>query len=222
MKKFVAILCVLVMSLSLFTACGKKKAVKAAIERYEASNPTGMVANTTQRFGEQELLGTYTLTTGSVDGKAAAVYTEEYERMRTTDEGSGQTVVPTKEEVSTIKEYIEGRGVRTDRKGKWDKEATIDIPTKGAIALNLVKKHLEEISYSDHTLSFYVKAENTAEVLGIAVEADVRVSIIDDGALVTGVNIFWLIPGNEAEQTVDTSTEINVTYTYGYQPINIA
>ena len=222
MKKFVAILCVLVLSLSVFTACGKKKTVKAAIERYEASNPTGMVANTTQRFGEQELLGTYTLTTGSVDGKAAAVYTEDYERMRTVEEGSGQTVVPTKEKVSLVKEYIEGRGVRTDRKGSWAKDEALNIPSKGAISLNLEKKFLKDIEYSNNTLTFYVKAENTEAVLGIAVEVDVRVAIVDDGALVTGVNIYWLIPGNEAEQTVETSTEIKVTYTYGYQKLNIA
>ena len=223
MKKFIAILCVLVLALSLFTACkNDKKTIDAAIERYVASNPTGMVANTTQRFGEKELLGTYTLTIGTVDGKTAAVYTEDYERRRTTDEGAGEVYVPTVEEVSVVKEYIEGKGVRTDRKGKWVKDEEFNLPSKGSIALNLDKKLLEDIEYNNNTLTFYVKAENTEAVLGFSEKVDVRVSIVDDGALVVGVNIFWVLPANEAEQTVATSTEINVTYTYGYQKLDIA
>lgn len=220
MKKIIAGVLILASLLMILCSCGSAKQIDRVIEMYESSKPTGIVAHTTQTFGDRELNGEYSLKTGTVDGKAAAVYEEWYQRIHSVDEGSASIVTPPIDEISTVKEYIEGRGVRTDRTGSWDSSATIEIDS---IALNLDKKYMDEVSYANRTLSFIVYADDTEAVFGKNIETDVSVSIVDDGAYIIGVTIFWLIPANEAEGTVLTSTEIVITYTYDIQTnLNIA
>ena len=73
---------------------------------------------------------------------------------------------------------------------------------------------MDEITYKDRTLSFIVYAADTAAVFGKDMGADVAVSIVDDGAYIIGVELFWLIPANEAENTVLTAANVKITYTY--------
>ena len=225
MKRILTVFLIFALSLTALCACGGDDGI-SNVDRvaamYSNSSPKGLSANTTQYFGDKELRGTYTLVTGTVDGKAAAVYTAEYQRMRTVEEGATSTIVPSVETVSEVKEYIEGKGVRVNKTGQWDATAPSIIPERGAIALNLDEEKMENVSYSNHVLSFSVKAENTESVLGTAISADVSVRITDDGALITGVNLAWTLPANEEALEVETFTEIDIVYSYDYQKIDIA
>lgn len=211
MKKILACVLVIASVLMILCSCSVGEQVDKTIEMYNNSVPTAILAETTQTFGDRTLKGSYTLKRGTIDGKNAAVYEERHQEIYTVEEGAGATVTPPIDEVTLVKEYIEGRGVRTDRKGKWVSSETLEIDS---IALNLDKKLMDEIIYKNRTLSFIVYAADTEAVFGKDMGADVSVSIIDDGAYIIGVELFWLIPANEAEQTVLTSANVKITYTY--------
>ena len=211
MKKILAGVLVITSILVLLCSCSSDKQVDKVMDMYNSSVPTGIVAETTQTFGDRVLRGSYSLKKGTVDGKNAMVYEERHQEIYSVEEGSGSVVTPPIQEVSLVKEYIEGRGVRTDRKGKWASSETLEIDS---IALNLDKKLIDEVAYKNNTLSFIVYASDTEAVFGKDIGADVSVSIKDDGAYVIGVELFWLIPANEAEQTVLTAANVKITYTY--------
>ena len=205
---------------------------------YEISQPSKIVANTSQTFGVvkndagevtfagHELKGLYTLIIGEVDGSPAATLTSVQDRLGTVEEGSGQAI---KEPIFTdnlIKDYIEGKGLRITENGKrgdWDEEGNSIIPVRGGIALNLSKKLAEDVTYENNKLSFTVKKDNTKQFLGrdTALASDLKVVITTDGVFVIGVNLSYVIPANEEANTSESTVVINVVYTYDFEEITI-
>ena len=208
------------------------------LEMYENSQPSKIVATTTQIFGVEynadgevvfaghKLNGTYTLTVGEVDGKAAAVYESVQDRLGTVEEGGGQDI---REPIFTdkiVKEYIEGTGLRittNGKKGKWDSEGSSLIPERGAIALNISKSIASSYEYADNVLKFTVKEEDTEELFGSGngVQSDVSVEIITDGVFVIGAKVSYAVPADEENNVSESTIVIEVVYTYDFETISI-
>ena len=212
---------------------------KEVAAMYEASKPSKIVATTTQTFGVEyddndevvfsghTLKGEHTLVIGEVDGKAAAVYKLVQDRLGTVEDGSGQDIKEPIFTDTTIKEYIEGTGLRITQngsKGKWDSEGDSLIPERGAIALNISKDIADNVTYENNKLSFTVKEKNTAALFGAgnSVESDVDVEITTDGAFVIGVKISYYVPADEDNNVSESLITIDVVYTYDFEQINIA
>ncbi|MBR5449634.1 MAG: hypothetical protein IKV43_06555, partial [Clostridia bacterium] len=79
-------------------------------EMYANSAPTKAVSRTVQTTGDIVLSGVYTLVTGTVGGKAAAVYEEQYQEMRTVESGGESTTIYDYiKEVHNLYQYVEGK-----------------------------------------------------------------------------------------------------------------
>ena len=205
---------------------------------YEISQPSKIVANTNQTFGivkndagevtfeGHSLKGLYTLVIGEVDGNPAAKLTAVQDRLGSVEEGSGQAIKNPIFTDTSIREYIEGQGLRVTEKGNkgnWDPEGNSIIPEKGGISLNLSKKLAEGVTYENNKLSFTVKKDNTKAFLGAeeGLDSDLKVEITTDGVFVIGVKLDYVILGNETANTSESTVTIVVEYTYDFEELTI-
>ena len=238
MKKIFALLLIAVLALSLFVSCGDDPAptpdggatednrtdVEKVAAMYANSQPTKVVATTTQTFGNKTLTGSYTLTVGTVDGVEAANYVAEYEQMRDVNSGATINIYGPIEAKTEQLDYRKGWGVRSGGFGnKWDKNAESFVPEKGAIALNLVEENLTDVKYENNKLTFKVTKDKTAAVLGEenALNVDVLIEIVNDGASIIGVTISYVLPADSANNVEETVITISAVYTYDLERITI-
>jgi hypothetical protein len=79
-------------------------------------------------------------------------------------------------------------------------------------------------AYADHTLKFTVSKDNAATVLGKEyakhLAGSVEVTIVDDGAVVTSVELHYFLAGDGAN-LVDSEMTVKVVYTYDLERITI-
>ena len=222
MKKIIAILLIAVTCLGALVSCGGgNNPVDAVGEMYRNSEPTKVVAKSTLTFGEKKLEANYTLTVGYIDGIKAAVYEATEDKMNEIEDGSGDQIIGPIGSVYTKLWYREDRGVcdATKTPVKWDSEAQSFVPAKGAVAINLSSRYVNDATYENNTLTFTVPAARTDEVFGgdLAVNADVSVTMIDDGAVVTYIKLSYTLPANG--NNPETKTDIEVNYTYDLESI---
>ncbi len=233
MKKFLAISLCLVLCLGALVSCSgqSKKEVFASVDAmYDRSQPTRVVAQTEYKFNKFSLTGSYTLEVGEVDGKPAAIYSEEYQQLRDIASGSTVDIKDFYETIKTKKEYIEGTGVRVDG-GEWDPEGESFIPEKGGIAINLNPSIAENYEYKDGVLSFQVAASSTEALLGEGNGVDSVVAVVittdatadgdDASARIIGVSITYTIPADEENHISEATVTISATYEYDVVAINI-
>ena len=203
---------------------------------YENSMPTKVVTNSVQSFyefvdGEKivayELLSETTLVTGKVEGLDATVETTTRDILRAiTNDKEKLPVIQQTDPV--VVEYLEGYGRRTDG-GAWDEELPNHAPTLGSIAINITKMNIKNASYTQNgglnELKFAISKDDVAEIFGNAVgkietDTDISVTIINDGAVVTGVKISY---GIEAyDNFPERLVELEVAYDYSVQVVNIS
>lgn len=189
---------------------------------FEVGEPKRSEATTVQDSGETVISSSYVLTVGFVDGKAAAVLETKEMRMRTVeDSGDSKVVLSPIEEKTEIKEYVDGLGVRTDG-GRW-KTGESFIPERGSVTMNLDAELIENVKLENNVLSFTVKAENAAAVLGVegTVEGDVSVVVTTDGTRVIAVAIDYTVAADDEVFLDETEISIDVAYSYDYQNITI-
>ena len=221
MKKILAIILALASVFAMFSCGGDgiEEQVEAVKTMYSVSTPTKIATTTTNTIGNTVLDGTYTLITGKIDGKLATVMQFEYEEFATVDEGKGEIITGAVKTVSGSREFHEDRGVR-ENGGKWE-EGFNFAPSAGDIALNLDLENLTEVKYENNTLSFIIPADKTAAVLGEenAIEADVAVSIVNDGAVITGITMNYTL---EAEGDYpETVVVVTTSYEYDIQEVTL-
>ena len=230
MKKLLALILVLSLSLAALIACKKDEGtdttdLSKVAAMYAISQPTKVVATTTHQFGSKTLTGTYELKTGYIDGTTpAATYKSEYQQMRDVASGSGQEIVNPIEDVTELIEYVEGKGTRTTlngKRGSWNKEGEAIIPAKGAIALNLDGEVITQFTYENDVLTFTVPAAGTETVLGMQIDADVLVAVTTNGTEVIGVSISYTEAANAETNVEQTVVTIKVDYYYDLQVITI-
>ena len=191
---------------------------------YNMSAPTKVVATTEQNFGSYELNCSYEIVTGYVDNSRASVYTVTTEELRTVEEGGKTEEVKDMIKTTTKKtEAIEGFGSRTNG-GDWNPEGDVWTIGRGRMAINLEESALTNVVYENNTLTFVVPVANVATVFGESyaanIASDVEVTIVNDGAVVTSVNLHYYLAGDGANLP-ETEMTVKVVYTYDLERITI-
>ena len=219
MKKIIALLLVVFTCLSVLVSCAEDE-VDMVGAMYQNSQPTKVVAVTTQTFDSRKLESKYTLTVGLVDGQSAAIYEGSEDRMRDIESGAGEEIVGPIETVVTKLWYHEPRGVcdATTTPYKWDKNAASFIPEKGAVALNVSSKNIKDYTYEGKTLTCTVPQDKTEAVFGEALSSDASLVIVNDGAVVTYVEISYTAPA-DGDNIPAQTVVIKVEYTYDLETI---
>ena len=191
---------------------------------YNMSAPTKVLATTEQNFGSYELNCSYEIVTGYVDNSRASVYTVTTEELRTVEEGGKTEEVKDMIKTATKKtEAIEGFGSRTNG-GDWNPEGDVWTIGRGRMALNLDENALTNVVYENNTLTFVVPEANVATVFGdeyaANIASDVEVTIVNDGAVVTSVDLHYYLAGDGANLP-ETEMTVKVVYTYDLEKITI-
>ena len=191
---------------------------------YNMSAPTKVVATTEQNFGSYELNCSYEIVTGYVDNSRASVYTVTTEELRTVEEGGKTDEVKDMIKSTTKKtEAIEGFGSRTNG-GDWNPDGDVWTIGRGRMALNLEEDALTNVVYENNVLTFVVPKDNVATVFGADyaanVASDVEVTIVNDGAVVTSVDLHYYLAGDGANLP-ETEMTVKVVYTYDLERITI-
>ncbi len=233
MKKIIALMIVMALCLPVLFSCQVvdkvtgffKNPLKDVSEMYNMSTPTKVVATTNQKIGSLELNCKYELVTGYVDNAPASVYTVIAQEIDSVESGGNTEVVkPIVKETKTVTEAVEGFGARTNG-GEWNPQGSIWVIGRGRMALNLQKKAVENVKYEDHTLTFTIPAANAAKVLGEEYAAnicsDVTVTLVDDGAVVTSIELVYNLAGDEAKHLPESQMTVKVDYTYDIEKITI-
>lgn len=229
MKKIIALILALVLCTASLASCelimGKKDTTLTDVATmYNQSAPTKVLTTTVQKFDSYQLNCSYEIVTGYVDNSRASVYTVTTEELRTVEEGGNNEEVKDMIKTTTKKiEAIEGYGSRTNG-GEWNPEGEVWTIGRGSMALNLVEDALVNVAYDNHTLTFVVPVANAATVLGAEYAADivsdVDVKIVDDGAVVTAVELHYYLAGDGANLG-QTEMTVKVVYTYDLEKITI-
>lgn len=200
--------------------------VKSVMEMYSNSVPTKVTGKTTQTFGEITLNSTYTLTTGFIGNKNAAVYEEKYQDMRSVEEGGESTVVYGHiADHHNLFHYIEGIGTRQVNPvtgiviSDWDINGRVFSVNQEGMTLALSNSRIKDENYKDNTLTCVVPADKTAAVFGTDLGADAQLKIVDNGAQIVSVHIEYVVPANGSVQ--ETTIVIDIEYTYDNERINI-
>ncbi len=228
MKKIIAIALVLACSVALF-ACGGSDTAENIDKMFKSVAPTKVVTEITENVGELVLVSTSTLTSGTVDGKAAATYESLNMRLRTVSEGSGDVEVLPWVEVYELLEYHDGKGLRTTNDkngtpGAWDEGGYNFAPTAGKSPIVLTKETMQDVEEDEaaKTIKFTILAADTATVLsGIieeALESDVAVTITHDGSAITGITLTYTVLAEEKDHP-DIETTIKILYSYDAEQI---
>ncbi len=239
MKKILSVILVLV-SMFLMASCqgdedpvvDNSEGINKFVEMYKASAPTKVDVNHTTKIGSVEFKGTNTLVTGVTStGNKATVQTWQYETIQTIEDGSSDKIIPvTGEPIKGTREYLEGMGERYNG-GSWDEEGLDFAPVAGSIAINLSEETMKEMVYtsdkSSYSLSFVVEKANIKSVFGtsLGVDADVKVVITGNGAVVTGITVTYTAPiVSENEDVVypDAEITISTSYTYDVEKVTLS
>ena len=224
MKKILAFMLLVALCIPVLFACSPSPLEEVAL-KYNVSAPTKVAATTKQVVGSLELDCSYELITGTVDGKAASVFTVVTEEIRSVEEGGNTEEIKEIIKTTTKKtEAIEGQGARVNG-GEWNPEGTPWAIGRGRMALNLDEDSLENVVYENNTLTFTIPVANVATVLGEEysqnIGSDVEVVIVDDGAVVTSIDLHYFLKADESINLPASEMTVKVVYTYDIERINI-
>ncbi len=231
MKNVIRAIAVILLSALLVSACvscGGKLNAKDVAEMYGNSAPTKIVSRTVQTSGDITFTGKYTLVTGVIGGKDAAIYEEDYQELRTVEEGGQTTTIYEYiKDVHNRFEYIEGKGTRqvhpdthitiTD----WKLDGKVFSIEAGSFAVNLKGKYLKDEAYDAATKTFsaLVLEKHTASVFGESIASDVKIAITNNGAEIISVHVEYDLPADG--EVKETHIVIDVEYTYDNERISI-
>lgn len=227
MKKIITLILVVALCAMALTSC-KLFAGDTTLDdmaaKYSMSAPTKVVATTNQKFSSYELNCSYEIVTGFVDNSSASVYTVTTEELRTVEEGGNTEEVKDMIKSTTKKtEAIEGFGSRTNG-GEWNPNGSVWKIGRGRMAINLDKNAVENVVYENNTLTFTVPLANVATVFGEEysknISSDVQVTIVDDGAVVTSLDLHYHVAG-DGKNLAESEMTVKIVYTYDLERITI-
>ena len=230
MKKIIALILLVVLSVSLLAGCEMGNAAKTetewVLDCYARSYPHLIKVNSTQQFGGNVLNSETVLVRGSVGGDFVACMTVHGEQMRSIQDGSGKEVYGPIEELDSETWFRMNVGTSTD-KVTWDPEGKNFFPAQGSFALPVNASYLKNAKYvgtqNDGTLTFTVAKADTAKFFGEdgKVDADVNVTVITGGGNVTAVEMSWTLPANTATGVETMTVSIKTQYNYTQQKISL-
>ena len=228
MKKIIVLVLTLALCMTALTSCFLKnrKTLKEITEMYSNSAPTMVVATTKQTFKSYELNAKYEVKNGLVDGKNASVYVVTKDELESIENAGGSDIVrPMIKTTTKTTEAIEGIGTRTNG-GEWNASGTTTVIGRGAMALNLVSRALSDVAYENNVLTFVIPNANIETVLGEGynkgIEGDIKVTIVNDGAVITSIELVYTIAGDSAAHLEASQMVVFVEYHYDIQQITIA
>ena len=136
------------------------------------------------------------LKTGKVNGLIATVEREFRDIIDSIkSEDADGKIRPVIKNITSTEEFLQGSGRRSNG-GEWVNGYNF-APSKGAIAINLDKANLQNVTYVEapynNVLTFTVPADKVEAVFGTKLTSDsaVNVSITNDGAVVTGIKVSY-------------------------------
>ncbi len=244
MKKIILLLLVVALSVATLSSCNIFKnsqqskdpdpapvtkeptALEKVAEMYRNSAPTKVTAVTTQTVTEDiELVCTYELVNGTVDGAPASVYTEKKQELDTVESGGATEVIkPLVKDTVRVTEAIEGIGSRVNG-GNWNAQGSVTNIVRGGMAIYLNEAYLTNVKYENNKLTFVIPVANVATVLGDSyatyIASDVYVTIANDGAVITSIELSYNLKANEAAKLGETAMVVKVEYTYDLEEITI-
>ena len=228
MKKILVLVLTIALCMTALTSCFLKsrKTLKEITEMYSNSAPTMVVATTKQTFKAYELNSKYELKNGLVDGKTASVYVVTKEELESIENAGGSDIVrPMIKTTTKTTEAIEGIGTRTNG-GEWDASGVPTVISRGAMALNLNTRAITEIVYENNVLTFVIPNANIETVLGTGyakgIAGDVKVTIVNDGAVITSIELRYNISGDSAAHLEESEMVVYVEYHYDIQQITVS
>ena len=230
MKKIIVLMLTVALCVAALTSCQYLDMFKGdstlddVAAMYNMSAPTKVLATTEQNFGSYELNCSYEIVTGFVDNSSASVYTVTTEELRTVEEGGNTEEVKDMIKSTTKKtEAIEGFGSRTNG-GEWNPDGSVWKIGRGRMAINLDKNAVENVVYENNTLTFTVPLANVATVFGEEysknISSDVQVTIVDDGAVVTSLDLHYHVAG-DGKNLAESEMTVKIVYTYDLERITI-
>ncbi len=225
MKRIISVL-LITASVLMACSCGGMVTgdVAKVADMYDASEPTKIYTTSTQAYDGKVLTSTSTLTIGKIDGKYASVYISQWDAVADVEEDY-ESVAPIVRK-SLTKEYVEEKGLRINALsgGTWDPNGEDFVGNENAVEINL-RGGVTDAVYSNHKLTFTVPAENTLDVLGTEINADVSGEICDEGAVITSIKLTYTIAeeyDSENDITIpETVVEIYAEYSYDRQSISL-
>ena len=225
MKKIIALLMVLVLAFAM-VGCGEDDGgtdyVAEINTMYSVSLPTKSVSVVKYQFASYTLTDKTTLVSGKVDGTlAAAVLTKETQRLRTVEEGSGVEILDFIVTDVHVTEYLEGKGTRENRKGRWNADGENFAFTSGSIAIGITNDNVSDVKKVGNTYTFIVTPDNTAAVFGEAIPSTVEVTVTHDGASIVGLKLSYVVAANAESNTPETTVTVDIVYSYDIEKINI-
>lgn len=201
--------------------------LQAVSDMYSVSQPTKVSAETLHILVEDilELKSSYEIVTGYVDSLPASVYKASIQELRSIEEGGqNEEIKDLIKSYSRTIEVIEGKGSRTNG-GDWNPDAEVWEIGRGRMAINLDEALVENVNYDKHVLTFDIPEENVAAVLGESIGSDVdgvvSVTIVDDGAVVTSIELSYYVKENAEANLARSEMHIKVVYTYDIERITI-
>lgn len=204
-------------------SCGEVEDIMNKVDSiFNAVAPTKIETTTEESFdGKLTLVSTSTLTSGKVDGFAAATYEYVKQELISIEDGAGDTEKLPFEETKGLLEYHDDKGLRVDG-GKWDVDGENFAPEAGEMAPKFSKKSVKDVKEDkeNNTITFVVPADKTEAVFGkeAAPAADVSVTLTHDGSAVTSIIMTYKI---EAEKKNQPDIEVKITVLYSYRAESI-
>ena len=194
-------------------------------EMYKNSAPTKAVSKTVQTTGDIVLSGTYTLVTGTIGGKAAAVYEEHYQEMRTVESGGESTTIYDYiKDVHNLYQYVEDKGTRQldanthNVISDWNINGKKYAIEQGSFALNLGGNVTGE-QYDGTTYTATVPQANTKNVFGYEIAANFAVTVVNNGAQIISVRVEYNLPAEG--EVKETHVVMDIEYTYDNERITL-
>lgn len=232
MKKIIVLMLTIALCVAAFSSCGlfKKNKEASPLEKvssmYSQSAPTKIVATTNHTIASLQLNNKYELVTGYVDDAPASVYTVTTEELESVENGGATDIKkPHIKTTTKVTEAIQGIGSRTNG-GDWNTQGSVYVINRGGMALNLDEASVTDVNYADNVLTFTIPQANVATVLGADyssnIASDVKVTIVNDGAVITSVELHYSLAGNAATNLPQSEMVVKVEYTYDLEKITIS
>ncbi len=251
MKRIISIILLLALSLACSLALAscddsseETPVTSAAIDQidvinamFETTLPKQSVTTTTQEFGGVKLTSVATLTIGTIDGRPAASFVNESQKLADLDGGNLANLVVTQTEK---KWYVEGKGLIKNSGGSYveDPDGELDFrPKAGDIKLSLDASKLETATYDSETetLVATLTKENATTLLrrylmeDQKIDSGLTVTITTAGGKITVVKLefqaqakdIYLDENDDSSVVSVSETKITVEARYSYDLVEL-
>ena len=212
---------------------GKKDDVSAGpeVEKFERmlaeSVPTSSNTVVTHEINDALIVNNFSVVTGTVSGKKAAVYTSSVSTPSEVEDRVLQYLSTKNETVW----YLEGYGTSTNKGASWKENGKDFSPVEGSLAIDLSGKYIKSHEYSQdgaiETLKVTMTAENATLALANFLDAkqtikyDVVITITAAAERISSITIKYTIPehdiGTEDAPVFFEDVNITIKANYSYK-----